>query len=566
MQFYGRMKVPPPTFCPRCRLQRRLALRNERNLYRRNCGLCGKSMVSMYSPEKPLIVYCKECWWGDGWDPLQYGRNYDLSKPFFVQFRELLEKVPRPNLILSDAVNCDYCNYFAGGKNCYLCFGSIAVEDCLYGAPYESKNCVDTYLARECEFCYECVDCEKLSHCLHCQDCANSLNLTACFDCKNCQDCIGCIGLRNKKYHILNKEYARDAYEAEKKKIVANGRTALQELFRSLEGLKGRFPHRFATTLQSSGVTGDHIVQSKNARDCFDVKRCEDSRHCIRMIDGKDAYDTNYCEFMELSYEHIGYWKNTAVKFCNTCGESSSLEYSDFCIGSHDLFGCIALRNKEYCIFNKQYSKEEYQRLVPKLVGHMNEKPYMDRAGRTYRYGEFFPMEFSPFAYNESLAQEFFPLSQEDIKKRGFEWRDVEARDYRPTMNAYAIPNAITEVSDAVVNEVVECAHQGRCTDQCTTAFKILPEELRFYRQMNISLPQLCPNCRHFERLRKRLPFTLHERACGCGGAASRSGGYENTGKHSHGAEPCPNTFVTSYAPDRKEIVYCEQCYNAEVV
>jgi len=29
--------------------------------------------------------------------------------------------------------------------------------------------------------------------------------------------------------------------------------------------------------------------------------------------------------------------------------------------------------------------------------------------------------------------------------------------------------------------------------------------------------------------------------------------------------EGCPNTFETSYAPDRPEIVYCEQCYLKEV-
>jgi len=564
--FYERIHIPQTTFCPRCRLQRRLAVRNERNLYRRNCGLCGKSMISMYSSEKPLAVYCHDCWWGDGWDPFQYGREYDFSKPFFIQYRELLEKVPRPSLIISTSVNSDYCNYVAGIKNCYLCFGSIAAEDCMYGAPYESKNCVDTYLARESEFCYECLDCEKLSRCLYCQDCSNSLNLAVCFDCKNCQDCIGCVGLRNKKHHIFNKEYSRESYEAERAKIFSHGRAAFQGVFQSFDKLKNQFPHRFATTLQCNDVTGDHIVQSKNAKDCFDVKRCEDSRYCIRMIDGKNTHDTNYCEFMELSYEHIGFWKDASVRFCNTCGESSFIQYSDFCVGAKDLFGCIGLRKKEYCILNKQYTKEEYEELIRKITAHMSENPYTDKMGRVYKYGEFFPIELSPLAYNETLAQEFFPLTREEIEKNGFRWRKVETKDYKPTVNSYSIPNLISEVGDDILEEVIECAHQGRCADQCTTAFKILPEELGFYRQMNVPLPQLCPNCRHFERLRKRPPFVLHKRACDCGGSSSKSGVYMNSGKHFHGDRPCPNEFETSYGPERKEIVYCEQCYNSEVI
>ena len=41
---------------------------------------------------------------------------------------------------------------------------------------------------------------------------------------------------------------------------------------------------------------------------------------------------------------------------------------------------------------------------------------------------------------------------------------------------------------------------------------------------------------------------------------------YQNTVEHSHHKGKCPNEFETSYAPDRPEIVYCEQCYQAEVI
>lgn len=126
--FYEKIKVPPPTFCSECRLQRRLSFRNERNLYRRECGLCKKPTISMYSKESKFPVYCHSCWWGDGWDSMSFGQEYDLNKNFFIQFQELLNKVPRPTLSMSNSKNCDYCNYFADGKECYLCFGSINIE------------------------------------------------------------------------------------------------------------------------------------------------------------------------------------------------------------------------------------------------------------------------------------------------------------------------------------------------------------------------------------------------------------------------------------------------------
>ncbi|MBI2627412.1 hypothetical protein HYW72_00590 [Candidatus Nomurabacteria bacterium] len=543
--FYEKIKVPPPTFCPECRLQRRLLVRNERNLYHRECGLCGKPIFSMYSAENKFLVYCQLCWWGDQWDPIIFGKNYDFSRSFFAQLRELLDKVPRPNLLNSNTKNSDYCNYIADGKNCYLCFGSIEVENCLYGCPYESKYCVDTYLARESEYCYQCMDCEKLSNSSFCQECATSFNLLYCFDCKNCNDCIGCSGLRNKGYYIFNQPYSKEDFLKKKEKILAEGYRGSIFIAEEFKKTKMKTPHRFAMILQCKDVSGDHIVSSKNAFSCFDVKRAENSRYSIRMIDAKDSSDTNYCEYIELCYDYLGFWKIQNTKFSNTCGESSDLIYADFCSGSSNLFGCIGLRHKQHCILNQQYTKEEYEKLVPKVIQHMNDMPYVDSKGRTYRYGEFFPPELSPFCYNETIAQEYFPLTKAETLKQGYKWKEREERNYKIDVKNEDIPNDIKEVKDEIINQVIECEHQGKCNEQCTEAFKIIEAELQFYRRMNLPLPHLCPNCRHYQRLKQRNPLKLWHRKCM--------------------KEGCPNEFETSYAPDRPEIVYCEKCYQQEV-
>jgi hypothetical protein len=121
---------------------------------------------------------------------------------------------------------------------------------------------------------------------------------------------------------------------------------------------------------------------------------------------------------------------------------------------------------------------------------------------------------------------------------------------------------------------VIGCAHKAKCNEQCTTAFKVIPMELAFYRKMGIPLPTLCSNCRHYERLRLRNPVQLWHRQCTCGGLKSdpsTSSGqatyvYTNQVKHFHGTNHCLNEFETTYAPERKEIVYCEQCYQSEIV
>ena len=57
--FYEKIKVPPPTFCPECRFQRRMIFRNGRTLYRRQCDLCQKNIISIYSADASFPVYCQ---------------------------------------------------------------------------------------------------------------------------------------------------------------------------------------------------------------------------------------------------------------------------------------------------------------------------------------------------------------------------------------------------------------------------------------------------------------------------------------------------------------------------
>jgi hypothetical protein len=103
--FYAKIGVPAPTFCPKCRSQRRLAWRNNLSLYNRTCGLCSKSVVTLYAPNSGITVYCNKCWWSDTWDPKDYGVDYDFSKPFFTQYVELLKKVPHMAVVNDNGAN-----------------------------------------------------------------------------------------------------------------------------------------------------------------------------------------------------------------------------------------------------------------------------------------------------------------------------------------------------------------------------------------------------------------------------------------------------------------------------
>lgn len=149
------------------------------------------------------------------------------------------------------------------------------------------------------------------------------------------------------------------------------------------------------------------------------------------------------------------------------------------------------------------------------------------------------------WSQNPPIAQEYFPLTKEQALEEGYRWKNKEERNYSIDIKNEDIPDDINDVNDDILNKVIECSHKGTCNHQCIEAFKIIPEELQFYKRMNLPLPRLCPNCRHYERLSQRNPLKLWHRTC----------------MH----EGCNNEFETSYSPDRPEIVYCEDCYKREV-
>ena len=576
--FYEKMKVPPPTFCRECRLQRRMAFRNERTLYKRKCDAPGHSeeLISVFSPDKKDRVYDHSAWWGDAWDPLQFGREIDFSKPFLRQVRELWREVPDMAAMNINPVSSDYCNITEGNKNCYLVVGGDFNENVLYSTfIFNSKDSMDTHWVSKSELNYETIDCLSCSRLLYSRYCEGCYDSAFLFNCKNCNNCFGCTNLTNKSYHIFNVPYPKDAYFKELQKMNLGSYAKLGEVREKFARECLRYPRKFARVIRTLRATGDNLEGVKNCRWSFEVfGGAEDCAYIwLAYSSVKNCFDVDHFGLnSENSYECSTIYPGSRVLFSKYIFSSHDVQYSYNCHNSSNLFGCVGLRNKKYCILNRQYTEEEYGTLLPRVREHMRVMPYRDNAGRTYAYGEFFPAELSPFAYNETIAQEYYPLSQDAAAAQGYAWKEPERRGYQVTRAAAQIPDSIADTPDSILGEIIGCMHADtQCNEQCTTAFKIIPAELQFYRRMNIPAPRLCPNCRYYQRIKQRNPLALYHRQCMCKGTydqqlTTNDGGYKNTTAHFHGENTCPNEFETPYAPDRKEIVYCEACYQNEVV
>jgi hypothetical protein len=515
LDFYKKIAIPLPTLCPDCRVKRRMVFRNDRVFYNRKCDFSGKQFISTYAPDCGYKVYHPDEWYGDKWDPMTYGRDFDFSRSFFEQFDELMHAVPRLGI---DIVNCEnsyYCNFCGDDKNCYLDIAGEANEDCYFNLFVKSsKNVVDCTFVYNSTLCYECINCYDCYNVQHSTYCENSSDCLFCFDLKGCRNCLFSSGLRNKEYFIFNKQYSKEDYVKYLAGLSLGSYVQRQKLKAGWEKFKRENAiFRANYFLSCENVSGDDIKNSKNTFNSFNVLNCEDCKYLYDVLDAKDCQDLNYSLYKpELSYELISTLSMVKSAFSLESHYCNEVYYCDMVNNSKNLFGCVGLNHKQYCILNKQYSREEYEKLVPKVIEKMQ---------REGEWGEFLPVSVSPFDYSETVAQEYFPLSLEEEKK-----------EKSPQGSEYEIPDDIKDVPDDVVKQVLVCEKSKR-------PYKIIEAELKFYKKMNIPLPHFAPDQRHLDRMVLRNPRKLSKRKC----------------------SQCKKDLESTFTDKRPEKIYCEECY-----
>src|SRR3989338_1088586 len=296
--FYKKIKVPAPTFCPDCRMQRRLLWRNEHTFYRRKCDAPGhtEDMIAIYAPEEPVTVYDRDFWFSDGWDPLQYGRDYEFGeKSFFEQFKALLKEVPHPSFFDSKSTNSQYCNFTVEHKNCYLVTAGWGNEDCLYNNRISyCKDTLDSYIAHKTEFSYGNVYCKDSYQLFFSRDSESCNNSYLLYNCRNCSFCICSTNLRNKQYHIFNQPCTKEEYTKKIAEMNLASAKTLADLKKRFDEMYLKCIHKYAHLINTVQVTGDHVEKSKNCSYCFDLAgEAENSKFSHWGTYGlKDSYDT----------------------------------------------------------------------------------------------------------------------------------------------------------------------------------------------------------------------------------------------------------------------------------
>lgn len=533
--FYKMLRVPPPRTCPTCRRQKRFAFVNRSSFYKRkNEAPEGPAFIVSYVPPKsPLIVYDYEYYRSANWDPITYGVDYDFGKTFFSQLYDLRLRVPQPSIIKDPSnINYEYSLNGRNSKNVYCSSGAFSSEDVWYSVfVSKSRMVMDSHKASHHTNCYKAYFSSNCTNCQYMHFSKECIDSRFMYDCRNCQDCFGCVNLRNKKYCFFNEQLDKEAYNAKIQELNLDTRSSIEyikEKFWDFVKSKPVLGDRSTQSIDSEGVL---LTNCRNCTSCVSVERAENERYCDSTIGHRDSMDVYTSGGSELLYQCTGSGSDCAnSKFLVNSKFITDSEYMFNCRSCQFCFGCIGLENKKYCIFNKQYEPNDYFEIVDKI------KSTMLTSGE---YGEFFPYQFSTFAYNGSDVDYIYPLEESEIKKIGALYQDNIDTDLTGlvVVTANELPDSITDVTDQILEQAIVCEETGK-------PFRIIKSELSFYRRNSIPLPTVHP----YRRIKNMFVYM------------------GNNLSYADVCKSCGVEIQTIYIPNTGWKVYCKKCFQQEVV
>ena len=497
--FYQKMNVPHPTLCPSERERRRWAWRGK-NFYIRTCDNCKQQAMAWYSPELTDIkTYCEDCYRKDDFDATVYGRDFDFNRPFFEQFAELLGDVPRH---ISNAIHNENCKYIISAhknKSCYYTDEIDFSRDCYFSFTIQKcSDIVEGLYVSNSEICYQVINADSCYHVFYSQNVWNCNSSAFLTNCRGVKNSLFCANLRNKEYHIYNQPVSRSEFERVWAAIFTGKRQDLEHARGLYEEFMKSQPFPATVSISTEGCTGNYLLNCKNVKDSFNVDNSRDCRYSTDLHYSTDCYDCNLysgervIECVHMGPDSYNLFYSNLLWFC------SDVFYSVELNGCQECFGCVGLKKEKFCIFNKKYSEEEYRALKAKIIEHMIAS--RSEAFPNGEFGEFFPMQMSPYPYNQTMAQRFAPSVKEQIVGEGLRWLEEPS---------------------------------GRAQ------FRLIPQEIVFYDKYGIPHPETSPD-RRLEALWEKLGGRkLYDRTCAKTGVP----------------------IQTIYPPEDPRIVYSNEAY-----
>lgn len=428
----------------------------------------------------PVDLYRKECNEGFPWVDIV------PDKPFLEQFQAFFATSPKMALLdYGNNENVRYADTVYGAKNSYM---TISVGDICENVLYSLLvfgNCTNiinsAIITSNCENIYHCVNITDSFNVFYSKYVHNSANIRFSSNLIGCADCICCSWLENKQYCIKNVSYEKEEFYAQKQKILER-RSEYIFLFQAI-------PNE-ATPRSSHDCTGNAISFSEHVENAYFVSRVSNGRNVI-CGDGtplsSNLYDIVDNSKIDDAYGWMGSWQNSTHMYCwSNAATCNNIYYSYFMDHCSYCLGCIGLKNKQFCILNKEYTKEKRLELVDQIFTQMESD---------WTLWSFFPWSTNPFYFNDTLAYLMDDsFTREEVTKEGYLWRDepinadipsdaevIETKD----INSYQWLNETGErkINPEILKKVIR--------DEKGNYYRIVPMELDFLQKHGLPLPEL---------------------------------------------------------------------------
>jgi hypothetical protein len=527
---YEKVSLVIPSICVQCRWKHHMAFWPFGKFRTGKSDLSGERLITILPENARYPIYTSKEWWSDAWDPMNYGQDYDATRSFFDQLKELQEKVPRPHQQGAQNVDCDWCDDAWESKNCYLSRSTLRAENLLYGyRAIDIKDSADISHVFNLDQCYDCGYCFSSYNLLFSKNCRDCIDSSFLFDCRNCSNCFMSWNLRGKSYCIENVQYTKEDYIAKMKNINLGSHNELQNFknqYRDI--LKNNAVHKENFNIKTYGSVGTYMTNCNNCTNVFCWEDSENCVNCLRGLKAKDCIDMTGCWSIQVSGNNSCCTNAYDLKGSIWCDGARYSEYCDECLEVDYCFGCVGLKKKKYCILNRQYTKDEYENLKEEIIKDMKESG---------EYGRFPPYSLGLLPYNLSTAAIYFPeVTKDYVEDRGGYWEEGENKIIEgiPTNE---LPDSISEVDNSISKQALICPVTG-------WRYNISEAELAFLKNKNIALPRVHFDVRTKERL---MPMSQ-----------TRNEAYDCTycGKN-----------VMAYYPKSwgYQKIACEECYLKEI-
>ena len=315
---------------------------------------------------------------------------------FFANMQKLFTSIPI-NATIQQGKNdaTEYADSVLNSKSVYLSFGVF--ESCSYIAysALVTNNCSyilnSMQITNSCENIYYSKAIDKSSNIYYSKFIINSSNIRFSSNLTGCRDCIGCNDLQNVSYYINNREYTKDEYE--KYRTMMMQKTQLfEEKYSAVSNI--------SLNAWSKNVQWNGILFSSDIENGYYVTRAAKWRNLV-LITGENS-DSHLYDCCDTGINAVDFywvqagWTNANNYYCvSQCESCFNIYYSYYLHNCSYCIGCVGLKNKSYCIFNKEYSKEEREQKANEIFASM------DAAGTL---GQFFPWSMNPFYFNDTAA------------------------------------------------------------------------------------------------------------------------------------------------------------------